>query len=406
MKNQTITRISTILFLIGMASLLIINSYAETDNDPWEIWINQQTENTLNSMDELEEDQLTKQKVAIRQIFVSLANQLKKNMSSPPKVKKEILSKGIHVEIPNFPVDNSHIESIPTVLKEIEIPKPLNHMDIFEKISEMEVRVQKDLDSIINEKKPDYFIIVDKHVVKDSKNGWIKPLPENVNQNVEAIRKAYDKHYGNRLEGYTKNITHHKDGTTILSYKIPLPIEIVDEKYPRDEWIQMLLDSGISIDNFAEYHAYLLERDSLVHIEKHPNIWSSGLYGIPSTENWDTYKEAYIKERVLNLEIHKTSDILKAHDAAEFVKKKMYTVLKEESLNPDEIKKKIEQLLKDDNIDTSIIDSKDVQVYTINPNSLTTRVKTNSIKDMNKKIRRLSKRFEKLNKKLKELQSK
>lgn len=392
MRNQIITRISIRLILIGLTSLIIITGYAETEIDPWETWIKQQTENTLNSMGEIEEDQLTKQKVAIRQIFTSLANQLKKNMTSPPQVKKQISSKEIHVEIPSVPDINANIEHIDTIIKDISKLKSTDSN---------EVKV------IGNNEQHEFFVVVDKHVLKNSKNGEIEFLPENIEQNVETIRKAYDKHYDNRLEGYTRNIEHNKDGTTILSYKIPLPIEIVDEKYPRDQWIQMLLDNGISIDNFAVYQAYLLERDTLIHLEKNPKVWSSGLFAIPSTEDWDTYKEAYIKERVLKLNINKTSDILKAHDAAEVIKKKLFTVLKEKSINPDEIEEKIKQILKDEDIDTSIIDSKDVKVYTINPSSkLTTLVKTHSIKDMNKKIRRLSRRIEKLNKELKELQSK
>lgn len=34
----------------------------------------------------------------------------------------------------------------------------------------------------------------------------------------------------------------------------------VDEKYPRDKWLQMLLAKGITIDNFEEYWAYQIGR--------------------------------------------------------------------------------------------------------------------------------------------------
>ena len=70
----------------------------------------------------------------------------------------------------------------------------------------------------------------------------------------------------------------------------------VDAKYPRDKWLQMLLDKGITIDNFEEYWAYLSKRDELVELEKHPEVWSLRLFGISATDDWETYKAAYLKQ--------------------------------------------------------------------------------------------------------------
>ena len=54
----------------------------------------------------------------------------------------------------------------------------------------------------------------------------------------------------------------------------------VDAKYPRDDWLQMLLDKGVRIDNFEEYWTYLSKRDELVELEKRPEVWAAGLFGI------------------------------------------------------------------------------------------------------------------------------
>ena len=90
--------------------------------------------------------------------------------------------------------------------------------------------------------------------------------------------------------------------TEIHAYDESIPLAEVDAKYPRNAWLQMLLDKGITVDNFEEYWAYLSQRDTLVALEKQPEIWSSGLFGIAPTEDWETYKAAYLKQMLGNLD--------------------------------------------------------------------------------------------------------
>ena len=71
-----------------------------------------------------------------------------------------------------------------------------------------------------------------------------------------------------------------------------------------DEWLQMLIDKGITIDNFEEYWTYLSKRDELVELEKNPEVWSSRLFGIAPTEDWETYKDAYLKQMLEKLHRH------------------------------------------------------------------------------------------------------
>ena len=72
----------------------------------------------------------------------------------------------------------------------------------------------------------------------------------------------------------------------------------IAEKYPQDEWIQMLLGSGIRIEDERDFYWYQEPRRELIKMEKDPSWWNSGAFGIPPTDDWETYKNAYI-EKVL-----------------------------------------------------------------------------------------------------------
>ena len=73
---------------------------------------------------------------------------------------------------------------------------------------------------------------------------------------------------------------------------------LVDGKYPQSEWVAMLLDKGISIEDFGQYSRYLNIRGNLISLENRPGEWTSGRNGIPPTENWETYKSAYIDRKI------------------------------------------------------------------------------------------------------------
>ena len=117
-----------------------------------------------------------------------------------------------------------------------------------------------------------------------------------VPQTVKALRSAYDERYNERYAITSGSVSYTLNNGTVFEYKVPLPLSEVDAKYPRDEWLQMLLDKGITIDNFEEYWTYLSKRDELVELEKVPEVWSSSLFGISPTDDWETYKAAYLKQ--------------------------------------------------------------------------------------------------------------
>lgn len=77
----------------------------------------------------------------------------------------------------------------------------------------------------------------------------------------------------------------------------------IAEKYPQEEWIQMLLDKGITIENSADFFWYQEPRRELIGIEKDPSWWISGAFGIPPTEDWETYKNTYIEKKLWRHEL-------------------------------------------------------------------------------------------------------
>ena len=72
----------------------------------------------------------------------------------------------------------------------------------------------------------------------------------------------------------------------------------VDEKYPQAKWLQMLLEKGVTIENDRDYSRCMSMRWRLVFLEHQPKEWGSGKFGIPPTDDWETYKTAYIDRKI------------------------------------------------------------------------------------------------------------
>lgn len=76
----------------------------------------------------------------------------------------------------------------------------------------------------------------------------------------------------------------------------------VDEKYPQREWLQMLLTKGIVINNYDDYSGYMAARRSLIALESQPEMWVSDVFGLPPTDDWETFKAAYIDKKIWEYE--------------------------------------------------------------------------------------------------------
>lgn len=98
-------------------------------------------------------------------------------------------------------------------------------------------------------------------------------------QNVKALMETFDEKY--------------QSNGLILE---------MDEKYPREEWLQMFVDNGYDILDQNDYRSALGLRFDVESVKNDPEQWRSGLLDIPPTDDWETYKEAYIDINVSMLQ--------------------------------------------------------------------------------------------------------
>ena len=130
-------------------------------------------------------------------------------------------------------------------------------------------------------------------------------------QNAQELMKALDEDYNKAL---SKRLPETKviisDGRLVIrngeilerpkatTYSSDLTINEIDARYPRAEWLQLLLNKGVTIDNSDEYASLLAERYLLALLEDNPDLYEAGYRSIPPTDDWETYKAAYIKKLV------------------------------------------------------------------------------------------------------------
>ena len=117
-------------------------------------------------------------------------------------------------------------------------------------------------------------------------------------QNAQELMKALDADYNKGHAKTEVSVSRQGDGIETESYSCNLTTSEIDARYPRAEWIQLLLERGIIIGNFHEYASHLSRRHALALLEDNPNLWQSGVLDIPPTDDWETYKAAYIDKLV------------------------------------------------------------------------------------------------------------
>ncbi len=115
-------------------------------------------------------------------------------------------------------------------------------------------------------------------------------------QTVQALMETFDKIYNhNHLKTTVVVIEYRKtdrgtilkDGKTHISQFTAAEI---DARYPREAWLQLLLDNGITIENFGDYTSYLSKRYTLAFLKDNPNLRNPVMIHIPPTDNWETYQ--------------------------------------------------------------------------------------------------------------------
>ena len=116
-------------------------------------------------------------------------------------------------------------------------------------------------------------------------------------QTVKALMNAFDAAYNQKFSK-AKVIALCKDGV-VYSGELAIRGEI-DARHSRVEWLRMLLQRGITIEDFDDYRIYLSKRHTLAFLEDNSDLQEIGFLGIPLTDDQAAYKVAYIDKLVHN----------------------------------------------------------------------------------------------------------
>ena len=121
-------------------------------------------------------------------------------------------------------------------------------------------------------------------------------------QTVKRLMNAFDAAYNQKFS--KARVIVLWDGVTYSS-ELAISGEI-DARHSRVEWLQMLLQRGITIENFSDYRKYLSKRHTLAFLEDNPDLRKIGFHDMPITDDRAAYKVAYIDKLVAKrIEDHK-----------------------------------------------------------------------------------------------------
>ena len=123
----------------------------------------------------------------------------------------------------------------------------------------------------------------------------ITPEEYNGPQTVKGLMNAFDAVY-NQKYSKARVMALCEDGV-VYSSELAVSGEI-DARYSRVEWLQMLLQRGITIENFDDYRIYLSKRHTLAFLEDNPDLREIGFLDMPLTDDREAYKVAYINKLV------------------------------------------------------------------------------------------------------------
>ena len=93
-------------------------------------------------------------------------------------------------------------------------------------------------------------------------------------QTVKGLMNAFDAAY-NQKYSKAKVIALCKGGV-VYSSELAISGEI-DARHSRIEWLQMLLQRGITIEDFDDYRIYLSKRHTLAFLEDNPDLQEIGI---------------------------------------------------------------------------------------------------------------------------------
>ena len=117
-------------------------------------------------------------------------------------------------------------------------------------------------------------------------------------QNAQEIMDALDSDYNTGFLKAEVSVFRKVGEKKVTTHSSTLTMREIDVRYPRAEWLQLLLDRGITIENFHNYSVHLLKRHTLAFLEDNPDLRHSEIFDIPPMDDWKSYKSAYINKLV------------------------------------------------------------------------------------------------------------
>ena len=127
------------------------------------------------------------------------------------------------------------------------------------------------------------------------------PSPYDMNEyEIEATieNTGPRKHFGPQTVDALMESFHKEYNLVTTAFHGEAYLKELDAKYPPDEWIQMLLDKEVVIADSDFYTRFLSIRESVLNLENKPEKWTSGKHGISPTNDFHTYRNAFVSRKI------------------------------------------------------------------------------------------------------------
>ena len=108
-------------------------------------------------------------------------------------------------------------------------------------------------------------------------------------QTVEALMSTFNTEFDRYVIKIKVGIVGGKSSE--------LTINEIDKRYPRTQWLQLILDNGLTIENFMHYASCLSKRHILAFLEDNPDFQKVNFFGIPPAPgDWEKYKMGVVRD--------------------------------------------------------------------------------------------------------------
>lgn len=151
---------------------------------------------------------------------------------------------------------------------------------------------------------------------------WVEDTPEEIAQKRDWLREILTRHikhhkawlrqppaYPGGLSSISELGKYHgpypptsesliAEFDAIFVHRDPKLAVSLDEHYPKEMWLETLLEKGAHFEKYGDYSYYLRLRKDLLEKKNAPEEWRSGVYGIPITTDFAEYEDGFLNRKV------------------------------------------------------------------------------------------------------------